>query len=840
MKHRLLCLLPVWLFLTGWVSNAALAQTTYTVTGRVIDAATGEGVPFASIALKGKAQGTTSDAEGRYSLEASQLTDSLVVSSLGYQRTALALTRQLRQVIDIRLAAAATRLQEVKVYAKGGDPAYRILREAMRRRDQFDPARLSAFQYESYTKMEAYVNNVRPKRKNGKGPGPVGKLLGKLPSILDENGQPAIPVFISETVSDYYERHDPQKTKERIRKNQVTAVGVTDGSLVAQLTGASFQQYNFYSNYLTIFRKDIPSPLGTAWQALYTFQLLDTVRVGESVCYEIGYEPKRATDLALTGTVWLDTTALGLVQVEGRIAQSANINFVDEIRVEQEYEATSSGHRLPVRTQLMIDTDELTPRSPGGLLRFYATAGHVVVNEPQDLKFYDPALELAEKYQEKDPKFWQTVRPDALSPEEMRTFEVVDSVRNVPFVKYTGELLKLSFNGYQPLGPLHLDLGPLMHTYANNTLEGHRIRLSLRTNVHFSRRWLLNGYLAYGTRDQRFKYGMGINYVLQKKPYTIMGVRHGRDLERIGINADNLGSNSLLLAYARFGNYRRPYFQEDYSGYIRRELGKGFTQTISLQTRTFQPLFPFAYRTEPIDRPETSLRTQYRTTEFGLETRFAPGELMIQDDNDRVNIGATNKPVLTLRYALGMKDVFHSDLCYHRLTADWRHSFRMGVLGRTYYRVNAGYTPSTLPYPLLFTPLGNESYFYVYTAYNLMNFFEFVTDRYASLHVEHNFEGLLFNRIPAIRRLKWRTLATARVLVGGVREDNLKLIPATDDTGRPVEGFRSLGQTPYVELGYGIDNIFKLLRVDGIHRLTYRSNPGVTPFAVKVSAYLSL
>jgi hypothetical protein len=182
----------------------------------------------------------------------------------------------------------------------------------------------------------------------------------------------------------------------------------------------------------------------------------------------------------------------------------------------------------------------------------------------------------------------------------------------------------------------------------------------------------------------------------------------------------------------------------------------------------------------------------------------------------------------------------NSDFGYHRLSLNVKQSFRVGVWGRSSYNVTLGYIPSTLPYPMLYTPLGNESVFYVDNAFNLMNYFEFVTDRYAQLRYEHNFEGLLFNRLPAIRRLKWRFLANAKVLYGSVRKENMNLLATNDLQGNQVLGFSELGNAPYVEVGYAIDNIFKVLRIDAVHRLTYRQNPNVTPFAVKFSFWFNL
>ncbi|MFD2933408.1 DUF5686 family protein [Spirosoma flavum] len=825
------------------LSFPAAGQLMYTVSGRVTDAATGEGIPFASIAVKGKIAGTTSDVDGRYSLRITQLSDSLLVLSLGYRTGSYTILPKTTQTINVQLTATATKLKEVKVYAKGGDPAYRIMREAVRRSDQFNPARLSAYQYESYTKIEGYINNFAQKRKNNKRPGPISRLLGRLPAITDENGQAAVPVFISETVSTFYARINPDKVKEHVLKSHVTGVGVSDGGLIAQLTGASFQQYNFYRNSLSILQKDIPSPLGKQWETVYRFRLKDTVILNNAVCYAIEFTPKRASDLAFAGTVLVDTLRMALAQIDARVDKRANINFVDELHIEQDWETTVSGVRFPTQTQVTIDTDEPTPRAPGALIRFFTASTNIIENKPKDVGFYDPSIELADDYREADAAFWQRVRPTSLSPSEWRAMQVVDSVRNVPFIKVAGEIIKLGVLGYKPLGKWNVDLGPLLYSYASNTVEGHRFRLGLRTNTGFSRKWLLSGYLAYGTLDQKFKYSANIEYILSRKPWTVIGVRQTYDLERVGVSADNIGNNSLFAAYSRFGTIRRPYFQEEKLAYFRREMGRGFTQTVALRNRSFEPLFPFAFQPQTKD-PDQTLRSKYQITELISETRFAPDEVMLQNDNVRVSAGAIRKPIYTLRYTLGLRNVLGSDFTYQRIALTMKHSFRMGVLGRTYYSVGAGIIPSTVPYPLLYSPLGNESSFYVGNAYNLMNYFEFICDRWATVQFEHNFGGLLFNRIPGLQRLKWHELITAKVLAGSVSSDNLAVIPAVNDAGQTVEGFSSLTRTPYIEVGYGIDNIFKVLRVDAIHRLTYRDNIGrtgipVTPFAIKLSGWVS-
>ncbi|WP_255636949.1 DUF5686 family protein [Dyadobacter sp. NIV53] len=203
-------------------------------------------------------------------------------------------------------------------------------------------------------------------------------------------------------------------------------------------------------------------------------------------------------------------------------------------------------------------------------------------------------------------------------------------------------------------------------------------------------------------------------------------------------------------------------------------------------------------------------------------------------------MGNGNSPAVTFRYTAGIKNFLAGDFNYQKFSLNVKHSFRSGILGRTYYNLTLGYIPSTVPYPLLYTPLGNESLFYVDNAFNLMNYFEFISDRYIQLRMEHNFEGLLFNRIPAIRKLKWRMLATGKIFYGDVSNENLALTSSVDDAGNELQTFNRLNRVPYVELGYGIDNIFRFGRIDFIHRLTYLKNPQVTPFAVKISFWFSL
>lgn len=831
------------------LSLACVTQAQHVIKGRITDATTGDPIPFAAVGLKGGSAGGNTDFDGNYSFAARQLSDSIFVSYIGYQRATKAVQPGLaEQTIDFQLTGGSSQLREVRVYAKGENPAFRIIRNAVAAKSTHDWRNLKAYEYESYVKNEFDVNKISDQFRKG----PIGKKitgpLEKLQKIAGDDGKPIIPIFLSESFSDYYHRRNPELTKERINKTKITGVGITDGSTFSQFIGSAFQQYNFYENWLLILRKEFISPIADGWRGSYDYFLGDTIQIDNAPCYEIEVTPRRAQDLAFVGKIWIDTTDYALRQVDLRISGDANINYVESIAIQQQLTAvedstTKQRAWLPKQTRVLIDVKEFTKNSVGFLAKFFVSNRNFKINQPREATFYNPAVELADHYREQKDNYWQQVRPDSLTAEERTAYSLIDSVKNIPIVRSYTQILSIIANGYQRIYN-GIELGPFLSTGAFNTIEGLRLRAGFRTNAEFSKVWVLSGYLAYGFKDNVMKYGADAKYIISRKPWAEIGASTSYDLEQIGLTTEAVGNNSLFATYSRFGRYRRGYYQREYMSYIRAELIKGLTPMIGIRRRSFEPLYNFAYvnNGDPSGQSGT-----YQNTELITELRIAKNELFIYNDNDRVSLGTAQSPIYTLRYSLGLQNTLGGDFNYHRFTLTMADNFRVGILGRSFYTLSAGYTPSTLPYPLLFPHLGNQSIFYVGNAFNMMNYFEFLSDRYASLKYEHNFEGLLFNRLPAIKRLKWRTLLNVNVLYGGARQANRDIIPDYDLQGNPIPGFGSLNpSTPYVEVGYGIDNIFKFFRIEAIHRLTYLNQPTtidgvkINRFAVKASAYFTL
>ena len=804
------------------------------IKGRVIDAASGEGMPFVTISFKGTTTGTTTDFDGYYVLQTAHVKDSLTASYVGYKSFSKFVKANLpSQQIDFQLQSIETKLQEVKIVFTE-DPAYPIMRKVIKNKDKNSASTLSAYECEVYTKTEFDVDNISEKFKKRKIVKKITAVMDSIQRIAGENGKPILPVFISESISNYFYLKNPVKRKETILKTKVTGIGVGDGSTISQFVGSTFQQYNFYDNWLNILAKDFVSPIADSWKGFYDYYLTDSLYIDSNWCYKIDVEPKRVQDLAFSGKIWIDSKTFALVQIDVSIGKQANLNFIEKIKIQQQLAKTYLGPWLPVKTRILIDVAEITKGSPGMLAKFYTSNKNIIINNPKPVKFYENPLSINENVVEHDNNYWDQHRHDTLSSTEKNIYLMIDSVKNVPIVKTYVEVANIIANGYKKFGGL--EIGPYALLVANNNIEGFRPRLGFKTNGDFSKNWIFRGYLAYGFGDKEFKYDAQAHYILNRDHWSMIGYKFRHELEQVGRLTEDLYDNTLFLASTKWGTVRRGFIRNDHQLYFQTDLTHGIRQTFKARHHDFNPLansFTFAFIEDKNDVPN-SIRRNYITSELIGETRISNGETFVISDNDRYSLGTKKIPVFTLTYIFGFKGIGSSDFDYIKLGFNAYQELRLGTLGRGYFNLDAWYTPSTLPYPLLFVHRGNQSYFYNSLTYNLMNYFEFVSDTYTSLKYEQHFEGLLFNRLPLIKKLKWRFVANTNILYGSVRQENFDIIPATVDN-LPVDKFTSLGNVPYVEIGYGIENIFKFVRLDFLHRATYRDSPGATNIGVKVS-----
>ena len=808
------------------------------IQGKVIDAASGDPIPYANIVFKGTSIGTTSDFDGNYLLKTTKPTDSIFASYIGYKPRHKAIKKGVKQVINFQLEEDVTKLQEI-VIKSGENPAFEILRKVVRNKSNNDKRKLTAYEYDTYTKIEMDVDNLTDKFRERKIIKQITQVLDSIEIIAGEDGKPILPVFMTESVSKLYYRDNPSLKKEYILKTKINGVGVEDGTTITQMIGSTFQEYNFYQNWLNILDKEFVSPIADGWRIYYDYDLTDSLYIGNDFCYRLDFFPRSPMDLAFTGTIWITKAEYALKQIDASMGKQANLNFVDKIRLQQELVKTDLGPWLPVKNRVLIDVGQLGKENAGMLAKFYTSNKNIITNKPRDPVFYERSIETAEDSRMyEDDKYWDTLRHEPLSATEKNVYKMMDTLRNIPVVKTYTEIIKVVLDGYYEVGKV--DVGSYLGLLAWNDKEGVRVQLGLRTNYRFSRKWVLHGQLAYGFTDEKLKYLASVQRILSRDRWTTLTFRARKDISRLGVDNESLADNTILLALSQWGYFRRGFYSDEYRVALNRELFKGYSQKVSFRYWTFDPTFVFGYPANPEDVNSTILDS-FQNSEVSIESRYARDEVFLQDDNNRVSLGTTKWPIITLKYTHGFSGVFGSDFEYDKLKLGITKRIKTGPLGVGYLNLTGEYIFDTLPYPMLGLHLGNQSPIYSSVLYSLMNYGEFVSDHYAALQYQQYLEGFLLNRIPLLNKLKWRLLATSNVIMGGMRQSNQDLISTVSPDGSetlPV-GFFKNGK-PYVELGYGVENIFKLLRVDFVHRLSYLDNPNARKFGVLFTIQLQL
>jgi hypothetical protein len=789
-------------------------------------------MPFVNVYFKGTTIGTTTDFDGFFKITSNTPTDSIVASYIGYISRAKAVKKGETQNVLFQLKPQATNLEEVVVVA-GENGAWPILRKVIENKEKNDLRNLDYYEYESYRKSEVAIDNITEKFRKKKTFKKIVQLFDSIKTIAGEDGKPVLPVFMSESISNFYFRKSPEAKTEKIIANKITGVGLEDGSFVTQLLASSFQEYNFYKNWLLIVDKEFASPIQDGWKLNYNYYLADTAAfVNGTPCYKIEYEPKRLQDLAFSGTIWITKDDYALKQIDATVGKRANLNFIEKIRIQQELEKTETGAWISVKNRILVDIDELSGNTPGIIAKFYVSNKNIKVNNELPEKSYDLRVEYDESKKIDKQEYWIANRHDSLSTTEQNVYKMIDSIRNIPMVKNYIEVANIITNGYKKIGPI--DFGPYIYLYNYNDLEGHRFRLGFRTNYDFHKKITIQAYLARSTNQDFWKYNGRFNYLFNKNKWTEFGIERHNDIMQVGL-IDNLEeTNSLFLYFAFTGTLRRPFLQTRNNMFFSRQIKKDWQQKISFTHESFSPYYRFLFFEE-----RNFATNVFNTFEITTETRWAKNENYVFNDNKRISLGTYN-PVFNLKISQGIKGVFNSGFNYTKFKFSVNQIINLGNFGYAKYYFTAGKIFGTLPYPLLKIHLGNETFFYNVRAFNLMNYFEFISDTYASLKYDHYLEGLLTNRIPLIKRLKWRVLMGTNTIYGYNNPKNVALIPEFDTDGSRIPRFNTLRDKPYIEINYGVENIFKILRVDFIHRLTYFNAPNANKFGVKASLQFKL
>jgi len=809
------------LFLLVFLPVVTFSQMTK-VYGTIYDAETKEPMSFIHIIFKGTKIGTTTDIDGKYSLESYYGTDSIMTSALGYFTTILPVKKDKTTQLDIYLKSNSLNLPDVVVFAENIDPAEYLFKAIIKNKDANNKEKLDCYEYEVYNKVEFDLNNIDEKFMNRKVLKPVNFIFSNLDST---NGKPYLPVLLTESISEYFYRKRPKTTKEHIKATKITGV---ENESISTVMGDMYQNINIYENFVNIFSRNFVSPVSDRGWFYYKYTITDTILIGNKWCFRMDYEPRRKQEPTFTGHFWVNDTTYAITSVKAAVADDANINFIQYFEFEQDFVQVEKEVWMTSRDYLMIDFKIMDSDKQMGMYGRKTTSyKNHIVNKPREGSFYSGPenIIVADGASTKSDTFWTGARHDTLSKNEMMIESMIDTLKNVPQVMTFVNTVSMLIGGYKVIGPV--EWGPIFSTYSWNRWEGNRFRLGGRTSNAFSKWIELNAYGAYGLKDQAWKYGGGFRAMISKDPRQMISFNYKNDIEMLGQNNNLFRRDNPLAAILRRNAPDKLVKFEEYKGIYEYEWFEGLNTKIIFKHRSIQPVtFNYQSVTDSGDSVGVSNIT---SSEISFMLRYAKDEKYLKGEFERISLG-TKKPEIRLLYTYGVKGLFDSDYEYHKIGFNITQWFNVGTLGWMRYYIDAGKYFGTLPYPLLEVFPGNQTFYLDPQAFNTMNYFEFVADQYITGIATHHFQGLFLNHIPLLRKLKWREVATFKACWGNISEKNENEIIIPSDM-RPL-------RLPYMEASVGIENIFKCFRVDLLWRINYLDNPEAIRLAVKGMFYI--
>jgi len=799
--------------------QSAVGQKTV-VSGTVFDAKSKEPLPFVNVAFKGTKVGTTTDIDGKYRIETYYAGDSLVASFVGYKPLSKAVRLDKSQVIDFPLEEGSVSLGEVVVKAKDFEnPAHVILKKIINNKPINNKKKLDSYEYETYNKIQFDLNNVSEKFTER-------KLFSSFDFIfdnIDSTGEKiSLPFFMTETLSNYFYRRDPKGRKEIIQATKVSGI---NNKSISQFLGQMYQDVNVYENSLGIFGKNFVSPIADYGLIFYKYFLVDSAYIDQKWCYRLDFLPKNENELVFEGHFWVNDTTYAIKEIDAKILPEANINFIEDLKVHHEYNEVEPEVWMLTREALLADFS-LIDSEVGFYGKKLTTYRDFVINKPKDSEFYGGAEHVIVKsiVNEKPEEYWEKERHEEISSDQQAIYDMVDSLKtNKVFMTYV-DIVNFLIQGYWVDGKI--EYGPVFTFLSYNSIEGLRPKFGLRTSNEFSTRLMLEGYGAYGTRDQRFKYMLGGTYFLSKKPRTSVGMYFSEDYELVGQVPNYFSRDHFIQVLTVRNPQDRLILNKQFRLFTRREWFTGFSTLLEFRRRDLSSAGAWNFeREETINgEPQITDVSNIISSEVSLGVRFAYRENFVEGEFTRVSLGST-WPIVNVRLDLGIKGVLDSDYQYQKLTLSATDKIPLGPFGTMQYALEGGKTWQNLPYPLQFIHSGNESIFYNSEAFNTMNFFEFVSDEYVAFRAEHHFEGFFLNKIPLFQKLKWREIVGINTIYGAFDPGNLDELLLPDRTFILDDG-------PYAEAYLGVENIFRFFRVDAIWRLTYRDNPNTQNFGI--------
>ncbi|MBT8272958.1 MAG: DUF5686 and carboxypeptidase regulatory-like domain-containing protein [Bacteroidia bacterium] len=822
MKRKLLT------FLFGVFVMSGFAQTK--VGGYVYDQ-NNEAVPFANVIFKDSSEGTITDENGRFYLESAQSWDALIISFIGYETIEFPLPQSVNYDLKFNLSEEASTLDEVVIVRgrqpKKNNPAIDILRKIWEFKRENGLRQFDHYEYDKYEKVEFDINTIDSALIKS-------RLFRGMEFVFDQvdtsrvTGKTYLPMFINEAASSVYGNNLAKKEKEVVRGNKNS--GFSDNQVIIDFVSDLYTDFNVYDNYLKIFDKSFVSPLSRTGINTYNYVLSDSTFIDNKWCYNIIYYPRRKNELTFKGDFWVNDSTYAIKEINLQASKSANINWVKEIYIEQEFEVLNDSLFLVKRDYMLSDFALNKKEKSRGIYGKRTTLyDNYIFDQPKSSKFYDEEVYNYDKdVYDRNDAFWEANRLEKLSKDELGVYKMLDTLKTVKKFRRLYNIGSVLASGYIEFPSINFDYGPVFSTFGFNEVEGLRIRTGGRTYFTRNDLWRIEGFGAYGFRDDKFKYGISGKWLLDKKNRIIISGGTRRDVEQIGASlttsTDVLGRSLASSSLVGTGANDKLTTINLTTLAFEIEPWRNFIMRLGGNYRTLESASPtFSLDYFDADSP-TGISSEVKQFESTFSMFYFPGRKMTGFGVERYEANDTFARLFA-RISIGDKSLFNSDFNYTKVQFSYTQPWQLGGFGRLYSTIEIGKTYGEVPLGLLSVVPGNQSYFSIYNTFSQLDFYEFVTDTYTSVFLQHNFNGRIFSRIPWLRKFNLRGIVSVRGVWGEISDENRALNASGLIYQAPTDKI-------YWEYSFGVGNIFKVFRLDFNFRGNYFENPDARKFGV--------
>lgn len=812
------------------------------VEGTVTDIRTGLPLEGAFAAFSGSGTGVFTGRDGKYKIEAPSLSERIIFRFTGYDTISRKIVPGISQVVNVAMSFSSIDIGEIEIRSAGkkyrnrDNPAVELIGKVTDNRDINRKEKYDFLEYREYEKISFALTGLEEST--------VKRLFKKMSFAFDttystgREGKTGLLLYLREKISDHYYRKNPETEREITRViNDYNPGRFTDSRGISEKLNYFYQDINIYDNEITFLNKRFISPVSASGPLFYKYYITDTALVDKVECIRLRFEPRNRADHLFEGFLWIiPGHQYAIRRIEMGLNRQINLDWIRDIRISQDFVNHDDNVWLPSLEEISVDFGIKADMAGLTGTRLKTFDSYAMNKTPDMDVFKGPSVKVDTVKARETDAFVRNNRPFTLSRPENELKLTLDSINNITPYRRWMKFLMMFPNDLIDLGKIAI--GPEDSFFSFNPVEGNRIYFGGRTTEDFSRRITVDSYLAYGFADRDFKYNLGLIFSLSPNsiyefPVRSLSVSYRKDLLIPGQDFRFADDNNFFSSFKRGiddkfmmnKTFRIEYLNE-WESHFSILTGYSYTEQSALGELRFS-------NNDYLD--EQGIPGGLTISEVYGTLRYAPGESFYQKPLYR-NSYRDRHPVFELGYAIG-NELTGNDYDYLRLKFSVRKRFYTPVFGVSDVSATAGKIFGTVSFPLLFIHRANQTYGYQPDAYNLMNFLEFVSDSYLAINADHNFNGLIFNKIPLLNHLKLREVLSCRILFGNLGNkndpelnDELLRFPV-DENGTALT--RGPGRTPYIEASAGIANILHLFRIDLVKRFTYLDNPYISQTGVR-------